>query len=281
MLIQTKHLLTMLAVAGMTLFASQASATTYVAGDLLLSFRASSGTGSDKNLVVNLGQADTVYRNATSNLTNIVDVGTLLASTYGATWYNRADLFWGVAGVAQTDQFASPIDGDPTRTNYLTRQQTSYNPGTKTSTAWSVTGSTSRANIANNITTFAGGFDAFSAAVTNTAVMDATAGGSWNSFNNGSSTFGGVSGTIEGNFASGTGATALDLYRILNSTSGASPTGTVGTGSWEGTFTINDNGQVGFAVTAAVIPEPSRALLAGLGLAGIAFRRRRSVKKAA
>jgi len=279
MLIQTKHLLTTLAVAGMTLLASKAGATTYVAGDLLLSFRASSGTGADKNLTVNLGQADTLYRDATSNLTNIVDIGTLLSSTYGATWNNRADLFWGVYGVAQTDQFATAIDGDPTRTNYLSRQQTSYNPGTKTSTAWSVTGTTSRANIANNITTVAGNFDAFSAAVTNTAVLDATAGGSYNSFNNGSSTFGGLSGTIEGNFASGTGATALDLYRILNSNTGASPTGTVGTGSWEGSFTINDNGQVGFAV--AAIPEPSRALLAGFGLAGIAFRRRRSVKKIA
>ena len=40
MLIQTKSLLTMLAVAGMTMFASRASATTYVAGDLLLGFRA-------------------------------------------------------------------------------------------------------------------------------------------------------------------------------------------------------------------------------------------------
>ncbi|MBK8039974.1 MAG: PEP-CTERM sorting domain-containing protein [Verrucomicrobiaceae bacterium] len=279
MLIKTKHLLTTLVVAGITAFATQASATTYVAGDLLLSFRASGGFNSDKNLVVNLGQADTVYRSAGGNLANIVDIGTLLTSTYGANWNTRADLFWGIAGVAQTDQFATPIDGDPTRTNYLSRQQTSYNPGTKTSTAWSVSGSTSRANIANNITTFAGNFDAFSAAVTDTAVLDATAGGSWNSFNTGSTTFGGVSGTIEGNFASGTGATALDLYRILNSNSGASPTGTVGTGSWEGTFTINNAGQVGFAVTA--VPEPSRALLAGLGLAGIAFRRRRTVKKTA
>jgi hypothetical protein len=278
MQIKNKHLLSMLAVAGMTLFASRAGATTFLAGDLLLSFRASGGTGSDKNVVVNLGSA-LGYRDATSNLTNIADIGSLLTTNYGSNWFNRADLFWGVAGVAQTDQFASPIDGDPTRTNYLTRAQTSYNPGVKTSTAWSVTGSTSRANIANNITTFAGNFDAFSNAVTNTAVLDATAGGSWNSFNNGSSTFGGVSGTIEGNFASGTGATALDLYRILNSTSGAVPSGTVGVGSWEGSFTINNSGQVGFA--AAPIPEPSRALLAGLGLGGIAFRRRRAVKKAA
>ncbi|WP_395718920.1 PEP-CTERM sorting domain-containing protein [Prosthecobacter sp.] len=281
MQIKNKHLLSMLAVAGMTLFASRAGATTFLAGDLLLSFRASGGTGSDKNVVVNLGQADTVYRDATSNLTNIADIGSLLTTNYGSNWFNRADLFWGVAGVAQTDQFASPIDGDPTRTNYLSRAQTSYNPGVKTSTAWSVAGSTSRANIANNITTFAGNFDAFSNAVTNTAVLDATAGGSWNSFNNGSSTFGGVSGTIEGNFASGTGATALDLYRILNSTSGAVPSGLVGVGSWEGSFTINDSGQVGFAVAVAAIPEPSRALLAGLGLGGIAFRRRRAVKKIA
>ncbi|MFM2167808.1 MAG: hypothetical protein RIS79_2179, partial [Verrucomicrobiota bacterium] len=119
MLIQTKSLLTMLAVAGMTLFASQASATTYVAGDLLLGFRASGGTGSSTNLIVNLGQADTVYRDAISNLTNIVDIGTLLNSTYGTGWDTRSDLFWGIVGVRTASSVGSAVDGDPIRTNYL------------------------------------------------------------------------------------------------------------------------------------------------------------------
>jgi hypothetical protein len=119
--------------------------------------------------------------------------------------------------------------------------------------------------------------DAFSTAVTNTAVVSSTSGSTW-STQNGTNSFG-FTGSVEGNFGNGTAGTVLDLYRILNTTSGASPTGTIGLGSWEGSFTINDSGVVGFAVTA--VPEPSRALLAGLGLAGIAFRRRRTVKKTA
>lgn len=276
MLIQTKSLLTMLAVAGMTLFASRASATTYVAGDLLLGFRASGGQGSSENLIVNLGQADTVYRDAVANLTNIVDIGTLLTSTYGAGWDTRSDLFWGIVGVRTASSVGSAVDGDPVRTNYLSAAQTGVNPGTQSSTAWDIAGSTSRAAVANAIVGLAGNYDAFSTAVTNTAILPSGTGSTWTSNNDGSSSFT-LAGTVEGNFGAGASGTALDLYRILNTTSGASPTGTVGLGSYEGTFTISNSGVVGFAVTA--VPEPSRALLAGLGLAGIAFRRRRTVKK--
>lgn len=278
MLIQTKHLLTMLAVAGMTLFASQASATTYVAGDLLLGFRATGGTGSATNLIVNLGQADTVYRDAVANITSVVDIGTLLTSTYGAGWDTRSDLFWGIVGVRSNSNIGSAVDGDPVRTNYLSAAQTTVNPGTQSSTAWEIAGSTSRGSVANAIAGLATNYDAFSAAVTNTALLPSGTGSTWSSNNDGSSSFT-LAGTVEGNFGAGASGTALDLYRVLDRTSGASPSGTVGIGSYEGTFTISNAGVVGFAVTA--VPEPSRALLAGLGLAGIAFRRRRTVKKTA
>ena len=135
-----------------------------------------------------------------------------------------------------------------------------------------------RASVANAIVGLAGNYDAFSTAVTNTALLPSTTGSTWTSNNDGSSSFT-LAGTVEGNVGAGASGTALDLYRILNTTSGASPTGTVGVGSWEGTFTISNGGVVGFAV--AAVPEPSRALLAGLGLAGVAFRRRRTVKKSA
>lgn len=276
MLIQTKSLLTMLAVAGMTLFASRASATTYVAGDLLLGFRASGGTGSATNLIVNLGQADTVYRDALANITNVVDIGTLLTSTYGSGWDTRADLFWGIVGVRTASNIGSAVDGDPVRTNYVTAAQTTVNPGTQSSTAWEISNGTARAGVSSAIETFAGNYNAFSADVTNTALLPSATGSTWTSNNDGANSFT-IAGTIEGNFGNGASGTALDLYRILDRTSGANPTGTVGVGSFEGTFTINNSGVVGFAVTA--VPEPSRALLAGFGLAGIAFRRRRTVKK--
>jgi hypothetical protein len=276
MLIQTKHLLTMLAVAGMTLFASRASATTYVAGDLLLGFRASGGTGSSTNLIVNLGQADTVYRDAVANISSVIDIGTLLTTTYGAGWDTRSDLYWGVVGVRSASSIGSAVDGDPVRTNYLSIAQTTVNPGTQSSAAWEIPGSTSRADVANAINGLAANYDAFSTAVTNTALLPSSTGSTWSTNNTGSSSFT-LAGTVEGNFGSGASGTALDLYRVLNSTSGANPTGTVGIGSFEGTFTISNTGVVGFAVTA--VPEPSRALLAAVGLMTIAFRRRRKVQK--
>ena len=279
MLIQTKSLLTMLAVAGMTLFASRASATTYVAGDLLLGFRASGGTGSATNLIVNLGQADTVYRDALANIASVVDIGTLLTSTYGAGWDTRSDLFWGIVGVRTASGVSGAVDGDPTRTNYLSAAQTTVNPGTQSSTAWDLTAAGQvRTDVANAIIGLAGNYDAFSTAVTNNALLPSGVGSTWSSNNSGSSSFT-LAGTVEGNFGAGASGTALDLYRVLDRTSGANPTGTVGIGSYEGTFTISNAGVVGFAVSA--VPEPSRALLAGLGLAGIAFRRRRTVKKTA
>jgi hypothetical protein len=279
MLIKTKHLLTTLVVAGITAFATQASATTYVAGDLLLGFRATSGQGSTSNLLVNIGQADTVYRDAVANIASVVDIGTLLDATYGTNWETRADLFWGVVGVRSSASSGAAVDGDPVRTLYATRAQSGTPEAgvSGNSTPWNVSGGTTRGTIANNITGVLGTYDAFSTAVTNTAVVSSTSGSTW-STQNGTNSFG-FTGSVEGNFGNGTAGTVLDLYRILNSTSGASPTGTIGLGSWEGSFTINDSGVVGFAVTA--VPEPSRALLAGLGLAGIAFRRRRTVKKTA
>jgi hypothetical protein len=279
MLIKTKHLLTTLVVAGITAFATQASATTYVAGDLLLGFRATSGQGSTSNLLVNIGQADTVYRDAVANIASVVDIGTLLDATYGTNWETRADLFWGVVGVRSNASSGAAVDGDPVRTLYATRAQSGTPEAgvSGNSTPWNVSGGTTRSTIANNITGVLGTYDAFSTAVTNTAVVSSTSGSTW-STQNGTNSFG-FTGSVEGNFGNGTAGTVLDLYRILNSTSGASPTGTIGLGSWEGSFTINDSGVVGFAVTA--VPEPSRALLAGLGLAGIAFRRRRTVKKTA
>ncbi|MBK8092073.1 MAG: PEP-CTERM sorting domain-containing protein [Verrucomicrobiaceae bacterium] len=273
MLIRSKNLLTMLAVAGMTALASQASAATYVAGDLILGFRATGGTGASSNLLVNLGQADTVFRDATSNLLNFVDIGTLLTSTYGSDWNTRSDLFWGVAGVRSNSNIAGAVDGDPTRTNYLSAEQTTVSPGTQQSTAWTIGTSTARADVAARIISMAGVFDAAAPEASLTNVLDASNGNSWSAYNDGATSFT-LSGIIEGDFGSGTSGTALDLYRILDRTTGANPTGTVGVGSYEGTFTISDAGQVSFAVTAAV-PEPSRALLGGLGLAGVLFRRRR------
>ena len=265
MQIKSKHRLAMLVVAGISAAALPANAATFVAGDLLLGFRASGGTGSSTNLVVNLGQADTVYRDATSSISNIADLGAILTSTYGSDWATRSDLSWGVVGVRTSSSLNSTADGDPQRTNYLSVAQGAPAPTISTSTA--------RGDVATAIVDLGTVYAAASG--TSYALLDASSPNSWteqvvtdSNFKLGSS--------IEASSATGIDDASLDLYRILHTTTGANPTGTVGVGSLEGTFAIDSSGVVSFNVGA--VPEPSRALLAAFGLAGLVLRRRRSAK---
>lgn len=285
MLIKSKHLLTALVVAGITALASSANAATYVAGDLLLGFRATGGQGATSTYVVNLGSSYGTYLNATTNNASVIDIGSALTTIYGSNWNTRSDLYWGIAGIRSSAASGASVGGDPVKTNYVSAAQTTVNPGVSgNSSPWVVSSSTTRQAIANNIASIVSTFTAaagYGGTNGNSTAEIATnaVGQTWEDQNTGTDSFG-LGGSIEGNFGSGVAGTALDLYRILNTNTGASPTGTVGTGSWEGTFTINNSGVVGFAVNASVVPEPSRALLAGLGLSGIFFRRRRAAKKA-
>lgn len=273
MLIKTKHFLTMLVVAGISAAALPShAATTYVAGDLLLGFRATGGTGSTSNLIVDLGLA-TGYRDATSNITSVTDIGSLLISTYGSDWATRSDLSWGIVGARTNSTISAAVGGDPARTDYLSAAQTTVSPGTQQSTAWVVSGQ-GRTDTTADILGLGVAYAA--APGTNSSILNSTDAGSWSTNNSGSDSFR-LGGTIEGNFANGASGTALDLYRVLNTNTGANPTGTVGVGSYEGTFTISSAGVVGFAAAEAV-PEPSRAILAAIGLGGLLLRRRRSVK---
>lgn len=277
MQIKSKHLLTMLVVAGISAAALPANAGTFVAGDILLGFRATSGTGSTSNLIVDLGQADTVFRDASTNIASVIDIGSILTTTYGSNWADRSDLFWGAVAVRNPSTIGTEVvDGDPKATNYLTLAQSIYDPGTQQSSAPTIGTTTARGATATDIaslnTTYGTTNNGDSLSY---VVIDSSTGNTWstliadNNFKYGSS--------IEASSASGIDATGLDLYRILNTNSGASPTGTVGVGSYEGTFKISSSGVVGFDSTAAV-PEPSRAVLAAVGLGGLLLRRRRSLK---
>lgn len=273
MQIKSKYLLTMLVVAGISVAALPANAATFVAGDLLLGFRATGGTGSTSNLVVNLGQADTVYRDATSGIASIADLGAILTSTYGSDWATRSDLSWGVVGVRSASSLNSTVDGDPQRTNYLSIAQSAYAPGTQQSAAPTIGTGTARGDVATAINDL--GLAYAAASGTTFAVLNASTANSWtdqvvtdNNFAYGAS--------VEASSVNGIDATGLDLYRILHTTTGANPSGTIGTGSYEGTFTISSSGVVGYSVGA--VPEPSRALLAACGLGGLLLRRRRPRK---
>lgn len=284
MQIQTKHLLTMFVMAGISLVALPAKAAmTYSEGDLLLSFRASSG--SNTVLTVDLGQASqfvTASQNQ-STIASVVNLGSILDSTYGTGWRTGdSTLNWAVAGTNNNGDITTGALFDPQDTIYYSRAQTTDTPGVQSSAAGGTFSGTTMSNAETLIASAKTPFkNSTPIANTNpdftkvTAISNATT--TWD--NNVVSAFG-LGGTAEGNLANGADASNLDLYRLLQSSAGANPGGTIGVPSYLGSFTLNSStgvvSFVGNSVTAA--PEPSRALLAALGLGGLIFRRRRSQK---
>jgi hypothetical protein len=95
---------------------TSAKAASAANGDILVGFRATGGTGSTKNLVVNIGAA-TALESATGAV-NLGNINADLAATYGSNWATRAKLFWGAAGTVGS---FSPIGSNPSRTVYGSR----------------------------------------------------------------------------------------------------------------------------------------------------------------
>ena len=294
MLITKKHLLTMFTMAGILVAASSVNAASIVNGDLLLGFRVTGGTGAGTDLIVRAGASGAAgignavtFRDATTNIATVVDVGAELAAIYGAGWATRSDLSWGVVGVrSATASNGSAGNGQtPGRSPFIGIAQSSSNPAVQSSAAPDLSAASSlRTNISNEANTINTNF----AATADTGISSAEAiylssslGAGWTDRQSTSFT---LPGGTEVSNANGIDNTGLDLYWITNTNTGAQDNGsavtsTVGQGIYQGSFQISDAGVVSFNVTA--VPEPSRALLAGLGLAGIAFRRRRSTKKIA
>ena len=266
----------MLVMAGISAVAFPAKAvTTYTPGDILLGFRATGGTGSTSALVVNIGSA-TALRDNTGSST-LIDISAALTATYGAGWETRSDLTWGFAGIQNSATIGfTVVDGDPRQTVYMSRDNTTGGIGTQGSSALTTGTQTNHNGVSNDVASFGAAFDAFGGATFNgglAAALDTATANTWEDFTAGSSDFQtgtnveGVVGTSQGRI--------LDLYRILGVTTGASPTGPLRTGTFEGTISLGTNGVVSFDATAAAVPEPSRALLAGFGLMSLLMRRRR------
>lgn len=136
----------LLAIAGFGLIGTSAlaqSPLTYTAGDLLLGFRASGGTGSDKDYVVNIGQLGT-YTGATGAfaVSGLGNIKADLDATFGSTWSSRADVHWGVSGT-NTNLPSGTVAGEPARTLFATKAQS--NPGTLNSVRWQRGTSTTQA----------------------------------------------------------------------------------------------------------------------------------------
>lgn len=273
------------ALAGALLVCSNQSeaALSYNDGDLLLSFRATGGTGTAVDYIVNLGSASTFTSlSAGSVLTLDTEIGNLLADLnvqYGS-WQTRVDFLWSVSGVQK-----SAGSGFANNTIFATRTHNSNSTlGFQDSTAWTSPTSFGAGAPAGKVQVMSQAFALGNSGGPGTATESTNVPlgliqgvGNTNSYRSmmpggsnvagGSTAFGVFDGGIEGNFGNGTSGVVLDLYTMVPNS---------GTGAFEGTFSIDNNATVTFT---AAIPEPSSFAALGGGLAALAGIRRRRFAK--
>jgi|688.fasta_scaffold147242_2 hypothetical protein len=305
---KTKTILTkaILAAGALVLSLNSASAQdnpNFAAGDLILYAHKFGGT---QTLMLNVGNAATVFRNATSNLFDIKNINSELTTISGsANWYEDTNLWWGVAAVADTSTstITPGANGDPSRTVYLSRgRNTAGIEGAASSGAPTAAANGTMTTLAGNIEPLNLRFNTGSLTMTDRLVESTAASPvddlNQNSFNisgNPNSPYGvaSVAGVMK-NFGAGafgtmagvTAENALDLYRILATTNvlaNPTPTGTARVGSYEGSFVIEQSGDISFIVNDVVpVPEPA-TMVAGLALGAVATltRRRRRGQTAA
>ena len=230
---------------------STARAATSADGDLFLGFRASSGTGSTKAYMVNLGQASQ-FTGATGPITVTTSaVGADLVTNFGSSWKTRSDVFWGVAGT--TGSF-NTVGTDPEKTIYATRAQSIL--GTQ-STPWKRASESTQAGWTNKMVAMMTAFNGSTSGTASNSVVqqnpDTT--NNWASYQPGGTlansgpapgiSFAAFNPTIEGDFTNGTSGSILDLYRMAYTpTSGQN-------GDYLGRFILNDSGVLTFIPVAA------------------------------
>lgn len=255
---------------------------TYTDGNLILGIQATGGTGSNKNVFFDLGKATDFRDNG--NRGTLGNIGATLTATYGADWYQRADLFFGVIGNLNLQPASgigsrAPVDGDPSRTFYLSQPAASPGAGNLYAPNTLAPGSLGTAgNYLSGLekvlmpSTDGTGWN-FSSAdplvrglqqeADGAAVLDQSLNQHATAWNNGwtkwnptpGASFGVFTGGIQQSFGKGGSATYVDVQRILATNTGASPTGVVGGGTYETTIAISSTGEI--SAIAAAVPTSS------------------------
>lgn len=259
----------LVATAGFLFSSGQSLAqTTYNGGDVLLGFRALSGTGQAQDYVLNLGPVSqftsanmVVFANNTMG-TGIGNIFQDLSNIFGATWYT--DIFgadsrvqWGVAA-----SLTDPNTGDPTVYG-------SRDPATR-ATPWNnafVLGTAATAIDG------AGGFYGGNPSTANSpigVIQTAADTNSWAYYQPGgvsTISFNYFNPTIEGDTSS-----VLSFDQLTQANNGP--------GTFMGTWTLSSNGDITWN-GASAIPEPSTYILlfVGAGLFLLLMHRRRLIRR--
>jgi hypothetical protein len=267
----------------------------FAPGDLVLTFQNPGGaTGSDQTLYVGLGSAAFTFRDATSNLINIVNIGSALTTAFGFNWFDASTLYWGAVAAESSSSNTTTVassTNDPHRTSYVTKGRTlnidgNLGIGGTTTNGVSLTSNTARTSSASNIIAVLNQLETLGT----TAVLQLDTGASTIDNQNPftvpfvqSTAYGVYSGGVQSPFGAGnlgslgpvTGVeSALDLFRLqaANTISGQNGFGeSIPNGRFEGTLVIDNGGNVSFIV----VPEPASVALLGLAAGVAAFARRR------
>lgn len=262
------------------------AAFTFNNGDLILGFQATGGTGATQNVFYNLG-SPIAYRDGTNPGGTIGNINSTLTNVYGADWYTRTDLYFGIIGNLNGNANSGAgnrgvIQGDPSRTFYL-----SLAAASPESASLYAAGSFSSAQLGTAGTTLGGmetnlpGFntEADGAAILSQSTQPVEWNNSWTVRNpTPGAAFGVFTGGIQQNFGKAGASTYVDLQRVVSTNTTNTGTGydgstavagVIGGGTYVTTFGIGSDGSI------AAIPEPSAMLLGSLGVLAL-FRRRRA-----
>ena len=267
---------TLLALGGTVLIAASSmaqSSVTYAQGDFLLGFRATGGTGSGSDVLVDLGPGTSFLSSATPVTFDVSNLLGSLNNTYGSGWTNRSDVFWSV----------SAADASSSSTVYITVPEAT---GTD-ATPWNGLGTSLQTGVRNKINSAGGLVPDFRIEVSTLQILTPPASVRRSSrdratpiatapscpavhvTNSGPSpgiSYAQFNPTIEGTFASGTSGVSLDLIRLTNTTGNGNP------GTDLGDFTINNSGILTFTPDSfEAVPEASTYAAAVLGAAAVLF----------
>ena len=249
---------------------------TQAAGDILLGFYTSSGTGATQNLIVNLGSFTQFDSNNGGTITFSSSIVADLAATYGANWNSRTDLEWTVTGATYTGS----VNGLTRNTIFATSPRASIgnSPASIDSASDGILAAV-RGNIQaigntyNNTETTA-----------NSSVSVVVSTNTDSLYSRQQTSNAAQFGPNNANFTNGTSIS--DFYGLVPTLGGVAPTGLSTDASglvWSrgsnylGYFTLDGSG-LSFTAAGSAIPEPSSyAAICGLAIMGYvaAGRRRR------
>jgi len=234
--------------------------------DLILAVQATGGTGASQNVFVNLG--DTTSFLSGGNRGTLTNIATVLSNTYGSDWFDRDDLWFGVAGNRDhLNPLFAPAPGpgeEATRTWYVSRSTST--PGG--SVQWPAISGNSLGQGGTNFASFKGillnptAGEQLQEVATGVTILDQNAqpvawNNSWTKWNpTPGASFAIWAGGIQNNFGKAGDRSSVDVQRMVASTAG----------EFVVTISITESGDVIGEGPVVIPPLPPFASTSGDGM---------------